>query len=81
MLQQLSKFVASKHRTPTEQLDRIISLPQSTAHEGRSGIDLLYTQVLEQAVADVDIDDVDDEIHSRFKTVVGQCYLHSTPFQ
>ena len=67
------KFVAFRHRTPTEQLERIISLPQSTAHEGRSGIDLLYTQVLEQAVADVGAGD--EEIHTRFKTVVGAVLL------
>jgi len=71
------KFVASKTRAPAEQLDRIISLPQSTAHEGRSGIDLLYTQVLEQAVDDVDADA--EEIHSRFKTVVGAVLLVFNP--
>ena len=69
------KFIAFRHRTPTEQLERIISLPHSTAHEGRSGIDLLYTQVLEQAVADVD----DEEIHRRFKTVVGAVMLVVNP--
>jgi len=71
------KFVTSKIRTPMEQLDRIISLPESTAHEGRSGIDLLYTQVLEQAVDDVDSDD--EEIQSRFKTVVGAVLLVFNP--
>ena len=71
------KLVMSKSRTPGEQLDRIISVPQSTAHEGRSGIDLLYTQVLEQAVDDVDADD--KEVYSRFKTVVGMVLLASNP--
>jgi hypothetical protein len=47
------KFVAFRHRTPTQQLERIISLPQNTAFEGRAGVDLLYTQILEQAAADV----------------------------
>jgi hypothetical protein len=76
----VTKLIAHKHRTPTEQLDRIISLPQSTTHEGRSGIDLLYTQVLEQAVADVDVDDEDDEeIYGRFKTVVGAVLLVFDP--
>ena len=68
------KFFMSKGRTPAEQLDRVISLPQSTAHEGRSGIDLLYTQILEQVV------DVDDkEVHSRFRTVVGMVILAFNP--
>jgi hypothetical protein len=41
------KFVMlSKNCPPTEQLNQITSLPQSTFHEGRSGIDILYTQVL-----------------------------------
>jgi hypothetical protein len=74
------KFVASKSRTPIEQLDRIISLPQSTTHEGRFGIDPLYTQVLEEALNDVDADDEDRvEIQSRFKTVVGAVVLIFNP--
>ena len=72
------KFVTSNNnRTPTEQLDRIISLPQSTAHEGRSGIDLLYTQVLEQAVDSMDADV--EEMHFRFRTVVGAVLLVFNP--
>jgi len=71
------KFVASENRTLTEQLDQIISLPQSTAHEGRSGIDLLYTQVLEQVVDGTDANA--EEIHSRFKTVVGAVLLVFDP--
>ena len=71
------KFVMSKTRTPAKQLDRIILLPQSTAHEGRSGIDLLYTQVLEQAVDDIGVDD--KEIYSHFRTVVGMVVLAFNP--
>jgi len=71
------KLVGFKNRTPSEQLDRIISLPQNTAHEGRSGIDLLYTQVLEQAVDDVDIHV--EEIYSRFRTTVGAVLLVFNP--
>ena len=64
------KFITSKTRTPVEQLNRITSLPQST----RKGIDLLYKQVLEQAVDDVDVDD-----KSHFKTVVGAVLLVFIP--
>ena len=71
------KFIAFKNHTPTEQLDRIISLPQNTTHEGRSGIDLLYTQVLEQAVDDMDADA--EEIYSRFRTTVGAVLLVINP--
>ena len=73
------KFVAFRHRTPTKQLGRIISLPQNTAYEGRAGVDLLYTQILEQAVSDVGIVEGDDEIYSRFKTVVGAVLLVYNP--
>ena len=73
------KFVALIHRTPTEQLERITTLPQNTAYEGRSGTDLLYTQILEQAAADMGTDEDDKEIHSRFKTVVGAILLVFNP--
>jgi len=71
------KFIAFKNRTPTEQLDRIISLPQDTTHEGRSGIDLLYTQVLGQAVDEVGTDA--EEIYSCFRTVLGAVLLLLNP--
>ena len=73
------KFVTFKHRIPTEQLERIISLPQSTTHEGRSGIDLLYAQVLEQAISEMGTDGEDEEIHRRFKSVVGTVLLVFNP--
>jgi len=71
------KFVMSKSHMPTQQLNRITSLPQSTSHEGRSGIDILYTQVLKQAVDDVDPDD--EEFYSHFRTVVGAVVLVFNP--
>ena len=71
------KFVASKNRIPTEQLKLITSLPQSTSHEGRSGIDILYTQILEQAFDDIDADD--ERFHSNFRLVVGAVVLVFNP--
>ena len=71
------KFITSKKHKPTRRLNQITSLPQNTSHEGRSGIDLLYTQVLEQAVDDADVDD--DELPSLFKTVVGAVLLVFNP--
>ena len=71
------KFIMSKSHTPTQQLNRITSLPQSTSHEGRYGIDLLYIQVLKQAIDDVDAED--DEFHSHFKSVVGAVVLVFNP--
>ena len=70
-------FVGSKYHTPTTQLDQIISHPQDTTHEGRSGIDLLYTQVLEQAADDMDIHA--KEIYSHFRTTLGAVLLVFNP--
>ena len=67
------KFIASPYDLPTERLTLIISLRHSTAHEGKSGVDLLYTQVLEQAFRDADSDA--QELYSRFKLVVGAVLL------
>jgi len=67
------KFVSSHHHPPDERLTLIVSLPQDTTHEGRLGIDLLYTQVLEQAFHDVDSHD--HELYSHFKSVVGAVLL------
>jgi len=71
------KLFTSRSYTPAEHLDRIISLTQSTAHEGHSGIDFLYTQILEQAVDDIDVDA--EKVYSRFKTVVGAVLLVLNP--
>jgi len=71
------KFVTSSTNPPTKQLHRITSLPQSTFHEGRSGIDILYTQILKEAVGAVDMDD--EELYSRFRTVVGAVLLLFNP--
>jgi len=71
------KFVISKSYTPTQRLNQITSLPQSTSHEGKSGLDILYTQVLKQAVDDVDVDD--GEFYSYFRTVVGAVLLVFNP--
>ena len=73
------KFVAFRHRTPTRQLERIISFPESTAHEGRAGVDLLYTKILEQVAADVNRVEDDEEIYSHFKSVVGAVLLAHNP--
>ena len=50
------KFVASQLHLPNERLALILSLPQDTSHVGRSGIDLLYSKVLDEAFHDVDQD-------------------------
>ena len=71
------KFVASKNHKPTKQLGQIILPPQSTSYEGMSGIDILYTQVLEQAANGIYIDD--NKFHSHFRTIVGAVLLVFDP--
>ena len=70
------KFVTSSHHTPTERLNLIISIPQSTAHEGKSGIDLLYTQILEQVFFNVELE---KEFYSCFRSAVGMVLLVINP--
>ena len=71
------KFIMSANCIPTQQLNQITSLPQSTSCEGRSGIDILYIQVLRQAVSDVGGDN--EELCSHFRTVVGAVVLVFNP--
>ena len=68
------KFIASQGDPPDERLALVTSLPQDTSHEGRGGIDLLYTQVLEQA-----FHNKDQASYLHFKLVVGTVLLISNP--
>ena len=71
------KFIASGHHTPAERLTLIASLPQCTAHEGQSGIDLLYTQVLEYAFHDVSTNN--KEFYFCLRSVLGAVVLTFNP--
>ena len=71
------KFVASEVDSPTERLTLITSLPQSTFKEGKSGVDQLYTKVLQQAFTDIDPDN--SQRFPRFQTVVGVVLLIFNP--
>jgi len=71
------KFVASEINPPTERLSLIISLPQSTVEEGKSGVDQLYIKILQQAFGGVHVDN--DQECLRFRTVVGTVLLIFNP--
>ena len=71
------KFVASLHHQPPRRLTLLTSLPQSTTHEGESGIDTLYTKVLRHAYHDVGPDN--QEVYSHFRSVVGAVLLVFNP--
>ena len=63
------KFISSEDDSPTERLAIITSLPQSTTEEGKSGVDQLYTKVLQQAFTNVHPDS--SQRYLRFQIVVG----------
>ena len=69
-------FIMSTNHTPAKQLRRITSLPQRTYERG-FGIDFLYTQILEEVVADMCVDD--EEFISHFRTVIGAVLLVFNP--
>ena len=76
------KFVASRHHQPPQRLTVLISLPQSTAHEGQSGLNTLYTEILRQAYCDLDPDDQNpdnQEVYRHFRSAVGAVLLAFNP--
>ena len=70
-------FVESESHIPATRLSLITSPPQSTIGEGRSGIDVLFTQILEQAFSGVYPED--KEFYRRFKSAVGATLLAFNP--
>ena len=52
------RFIESGHHQPGERLKLILSKANGTVHEGRAGIDSLYSQILLQAFLDVNESDV-----------------------
>ena len=76
------KFLASPYHQPSKRLATLVSLPQNTAHEGKSGIDSLYTEVLRHAYHNVgsDAQNPDNqEVYHRFRSVVGAVLLAFNP--
>ena len=71
------KFIGFGIDPPTERLTLITSLPESTAEEGRSGVDQLYTKVFQQAFSAVHTDG--NQSYPRFRTVVGTILLIFNP--
>ena len=71
----LAKFVGSGHHEPDERLQLVISETSGTTHEGRTGIDSLYSQVLSQAFSDVD----DPGVFANVRLVLGAIILAFNP--
>ena len=71
------KFIASETGSLPERLSLITSLPGSTIEEGRSGVDQLYTQILQQAFSG--IHPSNDQQYLQFRNVVGVILLLFDP--
>ena len=71
------KFVASESDPLVERLALITSLPESTYEEGKSGVDQLYTKVLQQAFSHAHVDTHQKYLH--FQIVVGTVLLLFNP--
>jgi len=54
----VARFIESEHHEPRERLRLIISKADDTSHEGASGIDSLYSQVLRDAFFGIDEESV-----------------------
>ena len=52
------RFIESEHHEPRERLQLIASKSDDTRHEGASGVDSLYSQVLRDAFSDIDEESV-----------------------
>ena len=71
----LARFIESKHHGPNERLQLIITPPDSTVHEGRSGIDPLYAQILLHAFSDAG----EDTVFMNLKKVLAAVVLAFNP--
>lgn len=71
----LVKFIESSHHQPNERLQLIVNSPESTAHEGRGGIDPLYTQVLKNAFSNIE----DTAMFENLRRVLGAVILAFNP--
>ena len=71
----LVRFIESEHHEPNERLQLIITQSDSTFHEGRAGIDPLYTRILTQAFSDVE----DTAVFTSLRRVLGAVVLAFNP--
>ena len=70
----LARFIESEYHQPNERLRLIVAPSDSTVHEGRTGIDLLYTEVLRLAFPDIK-----EMTPARLRRVLGAVVLAFDP--
>jgi hypothetical protein len=71
----LARFIESEHHEPNERLQLIINSPDRTLHEGRAGIDPLYTQVLQLAFSGI----TETAVFTNLRRVLGTVILAFNP--
>ena len=72
------RFIDSRYASPQQHLKLIIDLPHSTIYEGKSGINVLYHQILSASFDSVDLEDLPgffDQLH----LVIGSIVLAFKP--
>jgi hypothetical protein len=71
----LVRFIESEHYEPDERLKLVLSEGSGTMHEGRTGIDSLYSQVLRHAFSD----DHEPVVFDNLRRVLGAIVLAFNP--
>ena len=71
----LVRFIESEHHDPSKRLQLVLSEASGTTHEGRTGIDFLYSQVLLLAFSDAR----GPEVFANVKRVLGAIVLAFNP--
>ena len=71
----LVRFIESEHHEPNERLQLILSEASGTMHEGRAGIDSLYSQILLHAFSGVN----ESEVFASMRHVLGAIILAFNP--
>ena len=71
----LVRFIESAHHEPNERLQLVVSEAHSTTHEGRAGIDSLYSQILLHAFSDV----YEQVVFTNARCILGAIILAFNP--
>ena len=71
----LARFIESEYHQPNERLQLIVTSSDSTVHEGRAGIDPLYTQVLTIAFSEAK----EATVFANLRRVLGAVVLAFNP--
>ena len=71
----LARFIESEHHEPNERLQLVLSDANDTMHEGRAGIDSLYSQILLHAFSDVQ----ESTVFVNMRRVLGAIVLAFNP--